>query len=89
MHNKQQFQSLGFRVRSRAATAALAIAFSLIVVASQAAQGQTFTVIHAFTGGPDGGYPYAGLTMDKAGNLYGTDFPFYPALRQRLRAGLD
>jgi uncharacterized repeat protein (TIGR03803 family) len=29
-------------------------------------------VIHSFTNGSDGGGPYAGLTMDKAGNLYGT-----------------
>jgi uncharacterized repeat protein (TIGR03803 family) len=30
------------------------------------------TVLHAFTGGADGGYPAAGLTFDAAGNLYGT-----------------
>ena len=33
---------------------------------------QTFTVLHIFTGGPDGGFPYAGLTIDRGGNLYGT-----------------
>ena len=33
---------------------------------------QTYTVIHAFTGGADGGGPEGGLTMDAAGNLYGT-----------------
>ena len=33
---------------------------------------QSFTVIHNFTGGPDGGTPLAGLTIDRAGNLYGT-----------------
>jgi len=32
---------------------------------------QTYTVIHNFTG-PDGATPMVGLTMDKAGNLYGT-----------------
>jgi uncharacterized repeat protein (TIGR03803 family) len=31
----------------------------------------TETVLHSFTGGADGGLP-AGLTMDAAGNLYGT-----------------
>jgi|SRR5579863_1469889 len=30
------------------------------------------TVIHNFTGGADGADPWAGLTMDSAGNLYGT-----------------
>jgi uncharacterized repeat protein (TIGR03803 family) len=31
-----------------------------------------FTVLHTFTGGLDGGNPYAGVTRDAAGNLYGT-----------------
>jgi uncharacterized repeat protein (TIGR03803 family) len=30
------------------------------------------TVLHTFTGGTDGGFPEGGLTMDPAGNLYGT-----------------
>lgn len=34
--------------------------------------GLTYTVIHAFSGGKDGANPWAGLTMDIAGNLYGT-----------------
>jgi uncharacterized repeat protein (TIGR03803 family) len=29
-------------------------------------------VLHQFTGGKDGGAPFAGVTFDKAGNLYGT-----------------
>lgn len=33
-----------------------------------------FTVLHNFTGGPDGGRPYASLIQDSAGNLYGTTF---------------
>lgn len=28
--------------------------------------------MHSFTGGADGGYPYAGVIRDSAGNLYGT-----------------
>lgn len=32
----------------------------------------TYTVLHRFTGGSDGADPYAGLTIDDAGNLYGT-----------------
>jgi uncharacterized repeat protein (TIGR03803 family) len=31
-----------------------------------------FTVLHSFTGSADGGSPYAGVTRDAAGNLYGT-----------------
>jgi uncharacterized repeat protein (TIGR03803 family) len=30
------------------------------------------TVLYSFTGGADGGSPYAGVTLDSAGNLYGT-----------------
>jgi len=58
------------------ATAALAIVmvFALTVVTTQSVQAQTYTVLHSFTGGVDGANPWAGLTMDKAGNLYGTAF---------------
>jgi uncharacterized repeat protein (TIGR03803 family) len=31
-------------------------------------------VLYSFTNGNDGGYPYADLIMDGAGNLYGTTF---------------
>lgn len=50
----------------------LAIVFVLAVVATPAMQAQTFKVIHTFTGRGDGAYPYTGLTIDAAGNLYGT-----------------
>ena len=34
--------------------------------------GWTETVLHSFTGSPDGAYPSSGMTFDPAGNLYGT-----------------
>lgn len=54
------------------AVAASAIAVLMIVAATEA-QGQTFTVLHTFSG-PDGDSLEAGLTMDQAGNLYGTAY---------------
>lgn len=53
------------------AIAASAIA-TLMIVAATEVQGQTFQVLHTFTGGDDGANPLVGLTMDRAGNLYGT-----------------
>jgi uncharacterized repeat protein (TIGR03803 family) len=41
------------------------------VVYEMDAAGQ-YTVLHSFTGGADGGHPYAGVTCGSAGNLYGT-----------------
>lgn len=54
-----------------AVLAAAAVATLLLIAATQM-QAQTYTVIHDFTGGADGAYPYTGLTIDRAGNLYGT-----------------
>ena len=74
MQSKEKFCNLISRTISRAATAALAIAtvFALTVALTQSTQAQTYKVIHNFTGGADGSTPWAGLTMDQAGNLYGT-----------------
>ncbi len=41
---------------------------------AQLAQGESYRVIHNFTGGQDGANPYTGLTIDAAGALYGTAF---------------
>jgi len=46
----------------------------LIVAATTPAQAQTYTILHNFLGEPDGALPQSGLTMDAAGNLYGTTF---------------
>jgi uncharacterized repeat protein (TIGR03803 family) len=39
---------------------------------SPVAGGWEHTVLHHFTGGPDGGQPYGGVTLDAQGNVYGT-----------------
>ena len=54
-----------------ATIAAYALALLMIVLATQL-HAQTFTVLHNFTDGLDGGSPHSGLTMDARGNLYGT-----------------
>ena len=43
-----------------------------LVAAAGSAQAQTFSVIHNFTNGTDGGNPLSGFTMDAKGNFYGT-----------------
>ena len=53
------------------AVAALLAAFLLVFAATQS-HAQTFTVIHNFTGGPDGGDPFGVIAIDRAGNLYGS-----------------
>jgi uncharacterized repeat protein (TIGR03803 family) len=49
-----------------------AFVLGLGAVVTPQAQAQTFSVIHDFTGGSDGGNPLAGFTTDAVGNLYGT-----------------
>ncbi len=50
----------------------LAFAMALVAFASPSAQSQTFSVVHTFTGGSDGGNPQAGLVLGTEGNFYGT-----------------
>src|SRR5271166_3921742 len=52
------------------AATAVVLAVSLI----RPGMAQTFTVLHNFTGGADGGRPHSPVTLDQAGNLYGTTF---------------
>ena len=78
MANSRQFRSLteGLSVGAATGAVAVAIVFMLTLVTSPAAQAQTFSVIHTFTGGQDGGWPYAGLTIDNSGTLYGTTYRY-------------
>ena len=53
-------------------TVASAVALAMGLGATPTAWAQTLTVLHEFMGGADGYGPEAMLTMDRAGNLYGT-----------------
>jgi len=67
---------LSWGLKRSARTASL-VAIALIAIISamtQTAQGQTFHVIHDFTGGQDGANPSTGLTIDPYDNIYGTAF---------------
>lgn len=72
MTRSKQDRTWNLRINPPVAVAALAIVFVLVVAAVPAAQAQTFTVIHAFTGGNDGSLPLAGLTPAGPGTFYGT-----------------
>ena len=49
-----------------------AVVLAIALAAWQPAHAQTYTVLHSFTNSQDGSVPWGGLTMDAAGNLYGT-----------------
>jgi uncharacterized repeat protein (TIGR03803 family) len=51
---------------------ALAVVLGATFFLTPFAQAQTFSVLYSFTGGTDGGNPWAALIQDAAGNLYGT-----------------
>jgi uncharacterized repeat protein (TIGR03803 family) len=52
----------------------LAILLALLLAVDAFAAGPHYRVLYRFLGTPDGSEPYAGLTMDAAGNLYGTTY---------------
>jgi len=54
------------------ATKAVTILILVLGPISVAANAQTYSVLYNFTGGQDGATPKAGVTLDQAGNLYGT-----------------
>ena len=74
MVNQVQQRGWIATIRQQVANAALVLAVVFVcgIVTTQSAQAQTFTVLHNFTGSPDGSLPYGSLIRDQAGNLYGT-----------------
>ena len=54
--------------------ASVAAACAIAMLAVQSAQAQTYKekALYSFTGGADGGFPYAGVIQDAKRNLYGT-----------------
>ena len=71
MASAKQYRSwiVGIGLWTKAAAFVLAL---LVIASATQVQAQTYTVLHSFTHGMDGATPYAGLTLDGAGNLYGT-----------------
>jgi uncharacterized repeat protein (TIGR03803 family) len=59
------------RKNLRRAVLFVAISVFLPLMATWASA-QTLTVLHSFSAKADGAFPYGGLVMDPAGNLYGT-----------------
>ena len=48
------------------------VAFLVVLGLAALTQAQTFTTLYNFTGGSDGGNPFAGVIQGSGGNLYGT-----------------
>jgi uncharacterized repeat protein (TIGR03803 family) len=59
-------------MRSTISTAIAVAAIIGVGSAGQAAAASKYAVLHAFTGGNDGGFPHAGVIADSTGALYGT-----------------
>ena len=80
-HTRGRFRNVFFGTGLHPESASLAILvlilfllFVLLFMAftAQPAWGQTFKVLYTFAGHQDGWIPYTGLSLDAAGNLYGT-----------------
>ncbi len=73
MTNSAPASTSALVIRLRRLACALPIMCVLAVMPCVTAQAQSYTVLHAFSG-PEGAVPWAGLTEDAAGNLYGTTY---------------
>jgi len=64
---------LDSNLKTRAAAITLLAVFATAVLLSTA-HAQTLTVLHTFTDGADGYEPFAGVTLDQQGRIYGTTY---------------
>jgi uncharacterized repeat protein (TIGR03803 family) len=71
VQNQQQSSPIAISQREVAFVFASTLLLASAMLFSLGATAQTFSVIHTFSDGQDGAYPYAGLVTDKKGNLYG------------------
>lgn len=80
MHSQGRSPNALFGVTLRPESAVVAImvlllflifVFLFLTLTAPPAEGQTYHVIHSFSGGRDGGQPWAGLIINR-GILYGT-----------------
>ena len=55
----------------RPAALMILLGCALPILTAPPAQAQTYSILYNFTGLADGGDPYAGVTLDRGGNLYG------------------
>jgi uncharacterized repeat protein (TIGR03803 family) len=72
MANKPEHPTSVLHSSLRVAAFALELVCVLSIFATQPAQAQTLTTLYTFTGGPEGSAPFGGVTLDAAGNIYGT-----------------
>jgi uncharacterized repeat protein (TIGR03803 family) len=70
--NQQRNSTITISKRHAAAIVFSILLLPSLVLLAPGAAAQNFRVLHTFTGGQDGAYPYAGLVIDKNDNLYGT-----------------
>ena len=86
MTSQEQCSASFFDINLPAEVIALVFVFTMMAIGPPLARAQTLTVLHSFSGEGDGAFPESGLTMDRAGRLYGTTYrgQFTPGLVFRI-----